>query len=474
MKKIFVLLLLNFFSCFVFGQSTVNVQIKLLTPNQIGDVTLDQKKAVDYVSLINNTLKDHLKTVESNNEVMVLISLHKEQNATLRIGSRPELPDTVINSLNEKLNEIVSPRTKIVDYSLLLWAIINEGCNNPEISFKPEITTPSEQDYLDFQNLSLKEKKQNIEQWIHSDVIPILSAYQSDVKPEFEGVLSIGQLTNRKDYKGKDVDDITYKNEMYWQAVMEMSSGNQLIPFSKICMHLANGEFDKASRLLEIIKFFSDKDTLPRVYYEALEGRIDAMNDELTKEINKGVKMHDIGQYKKAIQHYEKLLEIFPNSAWLQYELYFSKTAKSTMSEGDRIWSSAKNIIYECDPMYPINARASSKKEAYLLFRRQETNNLFKSRETIKEDIIKYADIALDSENYGFAAQLYWLVYTHFNEEDYQNRNILAHFLFCLDKLGNSKSRTFFEGDFKLEFEKIALERKKIMEESAIFNSFAK
>jgi hypothetical protein len=144
------------------------------------------------------------------------------------------------------------------------------------------------------------------------------------------------------------------------------------------------------------------------------------------------------------------------------------------MDEIDNEWNKSKEIIYACDPLYYMNVRAKSGKEGYLLFRRREINMLFNSEENLKADFVKYADIALDLGNYGFAAQLYWLIVGNFSEEDYDNRNILAHYLYCLDKLGDKESIKNFAGDFPTEFGNIEKERRKIMEESPLYNAFEK
>ena len=53
-------------------------------------------------------------------------------------------------------------------------------------------------------------------------------------------------------------------------------------------------------------------------------------------------------------------------------------------------------------------------------------------------------------------------------------RNILAHFLYCLDQLGDKLVIKSFQGNFKSDFRKIEIERKRIMEGSEIYKAFKK
>ena len=177
--------------------------------------------------------------------------------------------------------------------------------------------------------------------------------YETNVDPKFEGVLDVGRILEKGEYFNNDIE----KKSSYWRAIMEMSVGNQLIPFTKICVHIVKGEFDKAKRLLYVIKFFSDESTLSAILHEEISTKINLLTEELSDAINAGIALHDKGKYKEAVSHYETLMKVFPNSAWLNYELYFSKTFDiKDIKEADREWYKSKEIIYSCDPMYHMDA----------------------------------------------------------------------------------------------------------------------
>jgi hypothetical protein len=118
-----------------------------------------------------------------------------------------------------------------------------------------------------------------------------------------------------------------------------------------------------------------------------------------------------------------------------------------------------------------MDVRASNGKEAYLLFRRQEINTLFKSNENVLEDVYEYANIALDLEVYDFAAQMYWFS-SCFNKD--KQGEALHHYLYCLEKLGVKDLKANFKGDFNEIFVDIEKEKDKEMKENKIYKSFEK
>ncbi len=246
---------------------------------------------------------------------------------------------------------------------------------------------------------------------INKEVIPILTHYETTVDEQFKGVLEIGEILKQKKYIKEEIENLTEKNSDYWRAIMEMSHGNQLIPFTKVCMHISKGELDIARKLLFIINFFMEDATSPSIYHEEISGKLDLINKELKSKIGVGIAFHDEGKYKKALDIYFNLLEKCPKSALLHYEIYFSKTAKMDSIElADIEWMKFWKIIYKYDPMYYKDVFAKSGKQAYLLVRREEINELFKSKENFKKDFVEYADIALELGNYDFAAHIYWLI----------------------------------------------------------------
>lgn len=476
MKRILIILLFSLLFFKLSAQSKVEFTYQLLVPDLIAEACLDQDSFLEWIKKTQEEIEKHLKTEKGNKDIIILVSLQNDKNATVQIGAKPGiLGEKSKKALLDIIGKYDSPRTKIMEYSFIIYAQINEGADK-DMEFSPQVIPPRYKEHELYTKLNTVQKQEHIKKWLQNEIIPILAYHGTKVDKKFAGVLSMGKMLDKVDYENLNVEELTDKNPKYWRALMEMEQGNQIIPFAKACLYIANGEFDKAGRLLSVISYFSEKETLASILQNAIYEKLTLFDKELHSSINEGIELHDEGKYKQAVQHYQKLLTDFPNSAWLQYEYFFSNTedklGNRNTKEFDKAWNEAKKVIYSCDPMYHMSIKASSGKEGYLLFRRQEINNLFKSKDTFASDFIKYADIALDLESYAFAAELYWLIFSHFPEKLYDGRNILAHYLYCLDKLGDTETIKNFEGNFKKEFKDIEKKREDIMKKSTIYNSF--
>jgi len=471
----FLLALILFCTTSAQAQSEVEMQIQLLTSDLIAEVNLDQKPFIEWVGAINDIIESELVKEPGDHEVVVLITLHQKQPATISVNARPAISEVRMKGLLAGLQQPLTPNTRITDYSFSISSKVNSGCPDESMAFTPPLVYPWEAEFNAFNQMNLAAKKAALEDWVKQEVIPITAQFTNSVDAKFEGVLYVGSVLSEKKFEKETTEKLTDQNPNYWRANMEMSQGNQMILFAKIAMFLANGEFDKAERLLFLLPFFSNENSLPIVYLEPLQGKMDLITAELNAAIEKGIALHDVGKYEEAVTYYESLLKVFPKSAWLNYEHYFSSAAMlKESSDSEALWIKSKGVIYECDPLYPLDIKAKTGKEGYLLFRRQEIKMLFQSKESLKADFLNYADIALELENYGYAAQMYWLIVSYFPEEDHDNRDMLAHYLYCLDKLGDKTTIQNFKGDFEARFAQVEAERLEAMKNSTMYNVFEK
>ncbi|MDX2361422.1 MAG: hypothetical protein QNK23_11495 [Crocinitomicaceae bacterium] len=453
-----------------FGQSEAFLEIQILSSDVVAEGTLDQDPFIEWVEKLNNKVEAYLKKEKGDHDFVLMITLHKDKDATIYYSARPAIDQEILDGLANEVNTLDTPRTRYVDFSMMLKVKLNEGCE--ECDFSPEVIMPEDRELAEFKKLSMIKKRDALQNMIKDEVLPMLASYQTIVDEQFEGVISVGKIVERKAYLETTVDDLTEDNADYWRAVMEMSLGNQIIPFTKACMHLANGEFDRAKRLMFILPYFSEKASLPAALMDGIDAKMEMLSDDLETAINRGIKMHDAGKFDKAVAYYEKLLKDFPNSAWLYYELYFSGSSNSgDVTSGD-LWSEAKKDVYGSDPMYGMNPFMTNGRQAYDMIRRQEIGKLFSDRKNLKKDFLSYADIALDLKDYGFAAQMYWLVMSSFKKEELDDRNILAHYLYCVNKLGNATVLEFFESDFVKEFKEIEEERDALMKANPMYQAF--
>ena len=328
----------------------------------------------------------------------------------------------------------------------------------------------------EYKNASLQQKFELNKSYAIKEVLPVLSGYQTIVEDKFAGVKNFGNLVTKTNFsEQQDVLKLTGNNSDYWRAVMEMEPGNQLIPTTKIFILISQGEFDYAIKYIEIVKMFSKPETYAYKYLEKLSNRLMLFNNQLDSEIEKGISEHDKGNFEKAISIYTEILKQYPNSAWTNFELFYSQSELNIKNGDEELnsienWNKKKNNILDHNPFYGLPISSQNPEEAYLLFRRNSIENLFKDKNERVNDIYKYANIAMDLKIYDFAAQLFWLSFTYSNT----NEDSIYKFLYCLEKLGVTNLKQNFKGNFEKEFKNIEKEKEKEMTKSEIYKSFPK
>jgi len=471
--------IITFIVIFVCGnafsqENEVELMINLLSNDRITDVNIDQEKFINSISRISDYCKSNFNELPKTQKIGILIVVHNEGKPTYNIYSDPQIDSDLKKKTLIELNKLNIENTKLVDFPIFIS--INSKNTGKITDFK-EFISPSELKRIEYKNADLKTKIKLNKVYAITEILPILSAYQVIVDKQFVGVKEFGNLIQKTNFnENQNIKKITSLNNNYWRATLEMDKGNQLIPITKIFTLVSQGEFDYAKKHVEILYSFSDPKTIPDEYLEEINYRLNLFNNDLEKEIQKGIVEHDKGKYKEAIKIYEKILEIYPNSSWTLYEKYFSENALK-LKEGEislkdkKDWDFAKIEIYKHNPLYNMDVRASNGKEGYLLFRRQEISRLFKNKDEKLSDIFKYAEIASDLGIYDFAAQLFWLTATFDNENSQKSIN---NFLYCLEKLGNTELKSNFKGDYKKIFKQIEKEKENKMKKSSIYKSMSK
>jgi hypothetical protein len=109
--------------------------------------------------------------------------------------------------------------------------------------------------------------------------------------------------------------------------------------------------------------------------------------------------------------------------------------------------------------MFEIDAVSTSEQRRQQMMRRLALRSLWKDPRSEGEDYLRYADIALDLGEYGLAAHLYFLIGTGLSASAYGDRNVLAHFLYSVEKLGVTELKTLFKGDHQRDFADIDKQR---------------
>lgn len=199
MKKILSLAFLCLSSSLLFAQSEVQLNIQLLEPDVIAEATLDKEPFYAWMKKVTDEMETYLAKEEGNRDVVLIASLHKDKPATLKLGARPALPEKSQQELYEKILSFGAPQTRIMDYSLAVFARINQGGKEDEV-FEPSISYESRANPESFKALSLLEKKEALQSWAREELIPLIAYHETRVDTVFKGVLAMGDMLESGSY----------------------------------------------------------------------------------------------------------------------------------------------------------------------------------------------------------------------------------------------------------------------------------
>ncbi len=474
MKTKILLLILPalLFGKFVSSQEA-EVSINLLANDKIAEVNVEQTAFIEGMLQVTNYLKYHFKNLPKDHKFGLLMVVHKTGKPSFTCYSKPKMSKDETDKVIADITNLKMENTKIVDFPIF-FAINSEAI---DLTVFEDFVNPVEQKQKEYEAADLATKFRLNKEYAINEVLPILGAYENKVDAQFEGVKNLGKLVLETDFsKPQDMVSLFDSNTNYWRAGLEMEVGNQIVPATKIFALVSQGELDYAKEYLDMIQIFSSSKTTTNDYLEEINWRLRLFYKELNAAVAQGVALHDQGKYDEALKIYDDLLKSYPNSAHAMYEHYFSNNEKQVADKKIELgssdnWYKARPEIYKHNPLYSVDVKATSGKEMYLIARRQEIQNLFNKKEDRLKDVYTYAEIAQDLGIYDFAAQLFWFSVTY-NKE--QTTSALNNYLYCLDKLGETKLKANFKVDCDKVFKKIEKDKKAEMEESSWYKMMAK
>lgn len=472
LKNIFFIVFLLLINITFSQEEKSNMVFNFIENENIADVNVDQDKFVKSISQIFEYFNVNFKNLPETQKVGLFINVHVVGNPTYQFFSNPKLDASFEEKVMTDLKKIKIENTKILDFPMFLS--LNTNSNGDVVDF-PDFVNPVKQRVDNYKSASLQEKLRLNKEYANS-ILPVLAAFEVNVEDKFQGVKSFGKILQNTKFNGNvDVHKLTSLNSNYWRGTLEMSKGNLLFPVTKIFALTSQGELDYAYKYLEIFESFADKESMATYYINEMKLRINLFNQEFNNEIEKGIVFHDKGEFQKAIDFYNNLLKIYPNSSWCLYEKYFSENAKEIAEKkidlNSRVnWDKSKIEIYKHNPLYNMDVRANTPKEGYLFFRRIEISELFKEDKNFLKDLYKYAEIATDLGVYDFAAQLFWLTASYGTDEKMQEKS-MNNFLYCLEKLGVKDLKSNFNGNFDKIFKDIENEKDNEMKSNSLYKS---
>jgi tetratricopeptide (TPR) repeat protein len=461
------------------------VRVKLMEPEPLHEMNTGKEYA-GWLRELGSKVHQACAAHPGDRDVLLQVTIHPEKDAEVAVAARPPLSEESRAEMRKTLLSGQPPRARFIPMTIRLTVQVGRGCRNEKIPFRPTLRTPSQKERAAYQKLSVAEKLSALRRWSLQRVLPLLAAATTGVSEKFAGVRSLGaglssQLETTR-LRPPTVDELTVGNHDYWRALLETTGGSQSVPPTiRMFLHAAVGELEQARRQLFLISIFTPESSPMAYLIDELGWRLKLVFAEVDALLRLGTNHHDEGEYAEAIKTYRQIIRDFPRYALAHYELYFSqklmkgtKTGKglSEMADG---WKEKRDEIFDYDPLFSTVPTASTAEQAYRMMRRLELRSLFSKPKRLKKDIIELADIATDLSVYGSAAHAYYLAYRRFPAEDQRGRDLLACFLFCMEKLGHTRIKRYFEAsDIEARIRKVGELRRERMKRSVVYRSFAK
>ncbi|WP_422927953.1 hypothetical protein [Singulisphaera sp. PoT] len=462
------------------GSMPVQTQLQILTDLNIAEHVIEPEPFTDWCKPVLIAIRDRFQKDKSKRDVVLQITLHTKGKPDIEPAGRPALSDAEVKELTALVSAEKAPHTKLVDFTFRIEAAVNGGVEDKSTPLVPKLEAPDDRRFSEFKAATTEQRLAMLKAWVRDESIPLLAVFCGEAEPKFEGVRNLGKALEKiEPGQPIDVAALTDRNPDFWRAMMEMQVGNLLVPCARIALHLANGEVEQARRWLEMAPFFDNGKTGASRWLANMRRFVMLFDKDVNERVREGVALHDKGKYEEALKIYADLLKSYPGSAYARFEQFHTRRtqimeAKGGIAEAQADWPEVHKAILACDPLYPSVAQAKGNVEGYRVGLRMEIDKLFKDRDRAETDLVRYADIALDLDAYGFAGFLYWNALTRIEPEAYGKRDLVGYFLYCLDRLGVEKIRENFEGYDAAALAKIAAERRKAMEESPMYRLFRK
>jgi len=426
----------------------------------------------DWLKPVLTTAESALADAPDVPALLIQITLSPDEPPHYELAGRPVLPDAFAAALHARLVPLPDLRAPLCKVCVRVQT--PGGTASPlteAATFIPRLFPPEETAINGFLATDLAAQYRELRTWARTHALPLLAHHAAASDPQYAGVVATGRAIAALGPDAPiDVARLAYHNPDYWRGVMEMAPGDQLMASLPVFLHAASGEIDQASTLLALVFSFSRDGTLAHQLLGEFAARLGPFRRQLTAEVQSGVAFHDEGRFAEAIARHQRTLAAYPNSAWARYELFFSTVTrdgfgtKKKIKHANKLWDETAPVIFRCNPLYTSQFGATHGKTVGAMLDRLVLHRIAnKPPEDFGERIGSFADIALRLEDYGTAGLLYWsaLGTTHQIKGvsflnnlpvDLTKDDVLARFLYCLEKLGVPQWKSEFEGDFTASF----------------------
>ena len=263
---------------------------------------------------------------------------------------------------------------------------------------------------------------------------------------KFEGVVKFGQaLQVINDITKIDLTKLTHQSENYWRAVLEMTPKDSSILFAHAHLHAARGETACADTYFLLGSLTAGKSHLAELgKYKNLRNEL---NKRAAQDTDIGIKLHDCGEYDKAIEVYDRVIAEYSNFALAYYEKGLSYMMMS--KDETNLKQKAMQMYAECRQRDPFFWKAYQGSDPNVIQKLQiylkQIHPFVSGKQRTKEGFVAFTEGCEAMELYPFAAHARWKL--ALIDSDHLQEHI-KKFLYLIEKCG-CEDVDFFKKQFK-------------------------
>jgi tetratricopeptide (TPR) repeat protein len=431
-------------------------------------VNVDNEPLTAWVKPIFAVLDTRFAAATKPQTIVVEVTLHPDRRAEVIVAARPGLSDADRQAVVTSADPATSPHTRVVDGTFRIVAKINGGTPEDLGPLTPPLPKLGDRKFAEFRPANTARKLVMLKTWARVEALPLLAEFARHRDKQNDGATrALGNALAAIKRDGPiGVAALTEKNPNFWRALVEAPRGDSLVPAVWVALCVANGQIGFAGKIANAVAPFHTDDFGSSEVLRGFRWRSQVFDEDVEERIRKGITLNDQGHFDAALKIYSAVLNDDPNSAWALYERFqtiLTRGLKAHEPENKAMeaWPATRTAMLQADPMYASMASAEGPDELYDLLLRKEAETLFKDRDQFGRDVARYADIALDIGQPGFAALNYWNAYRSLEPQSYGNRNLIEDFLYSLERLDIKDIKKNFRGDHATEFKRIDDQRAK-------------
>ncbi len=165
--------------------------------------------------------------------------------------------------------------------------------------------------------------------------------------------LALQDVFDTNEAPEQKIAKLTCENGNYWLAAMELTPRDSSVIYTSAYLYAAFGEIGYTDAYLLVGSMNVNEKTMKEL--DDFKKLRDKLYVKQSSEISDGIKLHDEGQYEKAIEVYDNAIKKYPDCAMYYYEKGYSYMMESRAKNDPNLQEKAFESFKTCrekDPFF--------------------------------------------------------------------------------------------------------------------------